>query len=66
MGSEVRSPRLPFAIGLESPVIGILDGLDGPSELVAERLGEELLNRNIELLREDHCQARINVVLSQS
>lgn len=48
---------------LEGPVVSILNGLDGPSELVSKSLGEELLNWNVELLREDDCETRIDVVL---
>jgi hypothetical protein len=48
---------------LEGPVILILNRFDGPSELVTKSLGEELFDRNVELLGEDHCEARINVVL---
>lgn len=36
---------------LEFPVF--LDGLDGPLELLAQGLGEEFLNGDIELLAED-------------
>jgi hypothetical protein len=36
---------------LEFPVF--LDGLDGPLELLAQSLGEEFLNGDIELLAED-------------
>lgn len=48
---------------LEGPVVSILNGLDGPSELVSKSLGEELLNWNVELLREDDCETWIDVVL---
>jgi len=48
---------------LKLPVL--VDGLDRPIELLAQRLGEEPLNRDIELLGEDDGEARIDVVLKQ-
>jgi hypothetical protein len=48
---------------LELPGAVLADGLDGPVELVAERLGEELLDRDIKLVREDDRETRIDVVL---
>ena len=50
------------AVNLELPV-GVLDGLDGPVELLSQRLGEELLDRDVELAREDDGETRVNVVL---
>jgi hypothetical protein len=47
----------------ELPRVVVADRLDGPVELVAERLGEELLDRNFELVREDDREARVDVVL---
>ena len=47
---------------LELPVL--LDTLDRPVELLTQRLGEEALNGDIELLREHDSQARVDVVLS--
>ena len=47
---------------LELPVL--LDTLDRPVELLTQRLGEEALDGNIELLREHDSQARVDVVLS--
>lgn len=48
---------------LEFPVFCVFDGFDSPSELVSQSLGEEFLDRNIEFLRENYRQTRINVVL---
>jgi hypothetical protein len=50
---------------LKLPCVVIADGLDGPIELVAERLGEELLDGDLELVREDDREARVDVVLQQ-
>lgn len=47
----------------ELPCVVIADRLDGPVELVAERLGEELLDRDLELVGEDDGKAGIDVVL---
>jgi len=47
---------------LELPVL--FDTLDRPVELLTQRLREEALNGNIELLREHDGQARIDIVLS--
>ena len=47
----------------EFPRVIIADRLDGPVELVAERLGEELLDRDLELVGEDDGKAGIDVVL---
>jgi hypothetical protein len=46
---------------LELPVL--VDTLDRPVELLTQRLGEETLNGDIELLREYDGQARVDVVL---
>ena len=46
---------------LEFPVF--VDGSDSPFELLAERLREESLDRDVELLAEDNRQTRVNVVL---
>jgi hypothetical protein len=46
---------------LELPVL--VNALDGPFELLSKCLGEELLDRNVELLHEDDRETRINVVL---
>jgi len=48
---------------LELPSSVVANGLDSPVELVAKRLGEELLNRNFESGGERDSEARINVVL---
>lgn len=50
-----------FARSLELPVL--VDGLDGPIELLAQRLREEPLNGDVELLGEDDGETRIDVVL---
>ena len=50
---------------LELPV-GVIDRLDGPVELLPQRLGEELLDRDVELAREDDGETRVNVVLPTS
>lgn len=46
---------------LKLPIL--LNGLDGPVELFTKSLGEELFNRNVELLRENHGETRINIIL---
>lgn len=46
---------------LEFPIL--FSRLDGPVKLLAEGLGEELLNRHVEFLREYHCKAWIDVIL---
>jgi hypothetical protein len=51
------------ACDLEIPVL--IHRLDRPVELLAQRLGEELLNGYVELLGEDDSETRIDVVLSQ-
>jgi hypothetical protein len=50
-------------IDLEFPGRIVADRLNGPVELVAQCFGEELLDRHVELGREDHRQTRVNVVL---
>ena len=47
---------------LEFPVF--IDRLDCPIELLAQRLGKEPLNRDIEFLREYNGETRINIVLA--
>ena len=46
---------------LELPVL--LNRLDGPLELLTQRLREELFNGDIVLLAKDNSESRINVVL---
>jgi hypothetical protein len=46
---------------LELPVL--VYRLDGPIELLAQRLGEELLDGNIKLLGEDDGETGVDVVL---
>lgn len=46
---------------LKFPVL--LNRLDGPLELLTQRLGEELFDGDVILLAEDDSEARINVVL---
>ena len=48
---------------LEFPVRLVLYGLDGPVELLAKGLGEELLERDLELVGEDNSQARVDIIL---
>ena len=48
---------------LELPCGVVSDRLDSPVELFAERLGEKLLDRDVELLGEDNGEARIDIVL---
>jgi hypothetical protein len=48
---------------LEFPIL--FDGLDGPLELLAQGLGEELLDWDAKLLTEDDSKARIDVVLME-
>jgi hypothetical protein len=50
-GKSRKTQAVGSASPLELPVF--IDRLDGPVELFPERLGEEALNRNIELLGED-------------
>ncbi len=49
---------------LELPGVVVADRLDGPVELVTERLGEELLDGNLELVGEDDGEAGVDVVLA--
>lgn len=53
----LRISKLPFVL--------VLDRLDGPCELFSECLGKEFFNGNIELLRKDDCQTRVDVVLKE-
>jgi hypothetical protein len=46
---------------LELPIL--VHTLDRPVELLAQRLGEEALDGDVEFLGEDDCQARVDVVL---
>jgi hypothetical protein len=46
---------------LELPVL--VHRLDGPVELFPQCLGEELLDRDVELLGEDDGETRVDVVL---
>jgi hypothetical protein len=50
---------------LELPGIVIANGLDGPVELVPQSLGEELLDRNLELVREDDSETGVDIVLER-
>lgn len=50
--------------GLKLPGLVVSDRLDGPLELVSQRLGKELLNRNVGLGREYNGQAWVDVVLA--
>jgi hypothetical protein len=45
------------------PSVVVSNRLDGPLELVAKRLGEELLDWHLELGAEDNRETRIDVVL---
>lgn len=47
----------------ELPVL--VNGLDGPIELLTKCLGEEFLDWDVELLGEDDSQARVDIVLSR-
>lgn len=60
---EIRDARLPDheRSELEFPVL--VDGLDGPVELLPERFREELFDRDIEFLREDDGETGIDVIL---
>lgn len=62
MQSSCR-PRFIARRQSELPSRVVANGLDSPVELVAKRLGEELLNRNVELRSKRDSEARINVVL---
>jgi hypothetical protein len=46
---------------LELPIL--FDTLDRPIELLTQRLGEEALNGDVELLREHDGQTRVDIVL---
>lgn len=46
---------------LELPVL--VDTLDSPVKLLTQSLGEEALDRDVELLHEDNSQTRVDVVL---
>ena len=48
---------------LELPVL--LDGFDGPFELLAQGLGEELLNGYVELLAEDDGETGVDIILQR-
>lgn len=48
---------------LKLPVGVVLDRLNSPVKLLAQGLAEELLKWDIELIGEDDCQARIDIVL---
>lgn len=48
---------------LELPVL--VNGLDGPIKLFAQRLGEEALNGDIEFLGEDDGETGVDVVLEK-
>jgi hypothetical protein len=56
-----RNTDLLVAFSLELPVL--VDGLDGPVELLAQSLREEALDGDVELLREDDGETRIDIVL---
>jgi hypothetical protein len=56
-----KKTDLHACFALELP--GLINGLDGPIELLPKCLGEELLNRDVELLGEDYSETRIDVVL---
>jgi hypothetical protein len=45
----------------ELPIL--LNGFDGPFELLTKSLGEELLNGHIKLLAENNSETRVDVVL---
>jgi hypothetical protein len=49
--------------GKSSELPILLNGLNGPFELLTKSLGEELLNGHIELLAEDNGETRVDVVL---
>jgi hypothetical protein len=53
----------PSHVYLEGPIVFVFNRLDRPSELVPKRLGEELFDRNIELLGEDDSETRIDIIL---
>lgn len=53
-----------FCLGrknLELPIL--LNGLDSPLELLTQRLGEEFLDGNVELLAENDRETRVDIVL---
>lgn len=59
-GDDCRSRKNGTAI-LEFPIL--VNGLDGPVELLPERFREESFDRNVELLRENNSETGIDVIL---
>ena len=51
-----------FAKRCENLIL-ILNRLDGPVELLTQSLGEELLDRDLELVGEDDSETRVDIVL---
>lgn len=60
-----EAPFLRFSFGkLSSSELPVcIDGLDGPFELLAQGLGEELFDGHVESLGEDGSEAGVDVVL---
>lgn len=56
--------KITRSILLELPVL--INRFDSPVELFTKCLGEELFDRDVELLREDHRETRINVILNET
>lgn len=56
--------KITKSVLLELPIL--INGLDSPVELLTESLGKELFNWDVELLREDHRETRINVILNEA
>ena len=53
--------RTRLQVPLKFPVL--FHGFDSPIKLLAQRLGKELLDRDVKLLREDHRQTGVDVIL---
>jgi hypothetical protein len=62
MQPHENSPKT-FFPHLKVPVF--IDRFDRPVEFLAQRLREEALDGNVELLREDNGKTRVDVVLRQ-
>jgi hypothetical protein len=58
-----EAPKCRVCSRLDSELPILTYRFDGPIELLTKGLGEEFLNWDIELLAEDSCKSRINVIL---
>ena len=60
----LKNSGMPVGGSLELPVL--IDGLNSPVKLLSKGLREETLNGNIELLRKDDRETRVDIVLALS